>query len=272
MGVYLDWNATAPPLAACIDAMAECAREAWGNPSSVHAHGRTARARVEAAREAVAELAGADPRDVVLTSGGTEANNIALRSAFAERGGARTPRTILTSRLEHPSVVRVAEALAHEGAAGLRFVAVGADGRIDLADLARACAEVRGSVLLALQAVNHETGVVQPVAEAIAIVRARTRGEALVHVDAVQAFGRVEGCGAGADTRSVAGHKMRGPKGIGALVTRPGLRLVAGAPRRRAGARAAPGDGGPGRGGGARGGGAAREELARTLRRARPAA
>ena len=85
--VYLDWNATAPPLAACVEAMAEAAREAWGNPSSVHAHGRAARARVEEAREAVAELAGADPRDVVLTSGGTEANNIALR--FVGRGEPR---------------------------------------------------------------------------------------------------------------------------------------------------------------------------------------
>ena len=68
MAVYLDWNATAPPLPACIAAMAECAREAWGNPASVHAHGRTARARVEEARQAVADLAGADPRDVVFTS------------------------------------------------------------------------------------------------------------------------------------------------------------------------------------------------------------
>jgi cysteine desulfurase len=132
---------------------------------------------------------------------------------------------LLTSRLEHPSVLRVAEALAREGVATLRFVAVRPDGTIDLEDLARACDVPHANAILALQAVNHETGVVQPVQEAIAIVRARAHGEVHVHVDAVQAFGRVDVAAAGADTRSLAGHKIRGPKGIGALVTRPGLRV-----------------------------------------------
>src|ERR1700737_4073373 len=83
--VYLDWNATTPPLREVVEAMAAAAREAWGNPGSVHAFGRAARARVEEAREAVAQLARCDARDVVLTSGGTEANNLALRSAFTGR-------------------------------------------------------------------------------------------------------------------------------------------------------------------------------------------
>jgi cysteine desulfurase len=136
-------------------------------------------------------------------------------------------RTIVTSRLEHPSVVKVAEALAGEGKALVRFIGVLADGRIDLEELARVCAEVEGGLLLALQAVNHETGVIQPVEEAIAIARSRARpGDTLVHVDAVQAFGRVEGIARGADTRSLAGHKLRGPKGIGALIARPGLHLA----------------------------------------------
>src|SRR5436305_14257185 len=85
--VYLDWNATTPPLASVLDAMRDAAREAWGNPASIHAHGRAARAHVEDARAAVAELAECDARDVVLTSGGTEANNLALRSAFARTAG-----------------------------------------------------------------------------------------------------------------------------------------------------------------------------------------
>src|SRR5580693_7563650 len=109
MATYLDWNATAPPAPEVLDAMAAAARDAWGNPSSVHAAGRAARARVEDARESVARLARCDPRDVVFTSGGTEANNLALRSAFA--GG---PGVLVTSRLEHPSVARVAEALERE--------------------------------------------------------------------------------------------------------------------------------------------------------------
>jgi cysteine desulfurase len=214
--VYLDWNATTPPLAAVIEAMAEAAREAWGNPSSVHAFGRAARRRVEEAREAVAALARCDPRDVTFTSGATEANNLALRSAFAKETG-----VLVTSRLEHPSVTRVAEELEREGRARVRWVRVQGEGRIDLQDLARALAE--GDVrLVAVQSVNPETGVVQPIREVVAMAR---QAGARVHVDAVQAFGRSDEVAEGADSRSLAGHKMRGPKSIGALVSRPGVSI-----------------------------------------------
>ncbi|HEY2509856.1 MAG TPA: cysteine desulfurase family protein [Polyangiaceae bacterium] len=218
MAVYLDWNATAPPLPAVVEAMVEAARDGWANPASIHGHGRAARARVERGRAAVAALAGCDPRDVVLTSGGTEANNLALRSL------ATPGTTLLVSRLEHPSITRVAEALEREGARVV-WLPVRADGALDLEGVDRALAEAEGLVVVALQAVNHETGVVQPVAEVIA--RARGRTETRVHVDAVQAFGRLPGIVAdGADTRSLAGHKIRGPKGIGALVLKPGVRLT----------------------------------------------
>jgi cysteine desulfurase len=216
---YLDWNATTPPLAAVVDAMRDAALATWGNPASVHADGRAARARVEDARAAVAELAGGDPRDVLLTSGGTEANNLALRSFFAEAGG-----VLITSAVEHPSVVRVAEGLAREGRARLRWVRVHVGGAIDRDDLARACAETDERALVAVQAVNGETGVLQPVDDVIAIARAR-KGETRVHVDAVQAYGRVERLALEADTRSLAGHKIRGPKGLGALIARPGVKL-----------------------------------------------
>ncbi len=216
--VYLDWNATTPPLPSVVAAMAEAARECWGNPSSVHAEGRRARARVEAAREAVASLVGCDPRDVILTSGGTEANNLALRSAFESGGG-----TLVTSRLEHPSVTRVAEALEAEGRARVRWAFVTRDGTVDLGDVERALGE-GGVRLVAVQAVNSETGVVQSVD---AVVELAARAGAAVHVDAVQAFGRIEAAaGYGAATCSLASHKMRGPKGIGALVTPPGLPIV----------------------------------------------
>ena len=217
---YLDWNATTPPLAEVLDAMRDAGRGAWGNPSSIHAFGRAARVHVEAAREAVAELAGVDPRDVTLTSGGTEANNLAVRSAF-DAG----PGTLVTSRLEHPSVTRVAEALAQEGLAKVRWVRVCEDGTLDLEDLDRALAEedVR---LVTAQAVNHETGVIQPLAEILART-ARHPKNPRVHVDAVQAAGKIDDLARleQADSLALAGHKMRGPKGIGALVARAGARM-----------------------------------------------
>ncbi len=244
MPTYLDWNATTPPLPEVVTAMAEAARQAWGNPSSVHAVGRAARARVEDAREAVARLARCDPRDVLLTSGGTEANNLALRSAFAgaspdpgERREGRAPREslesrgrglLIVSRLEHPSVLRVAQALEAEGRATLRWLRVRPEGVIDLDDLAAALDEAghggaaRGPRLLALMAVNAETGVIQPARQAVAMAR---QAGVRVHVDAVQVWGRLADVLEDADTRSLAAHKMRGPKGIGALLSRPGLPL-----------------------------------------------
>jgi cysteine desulfurase len=227
MRVYLDWNATTPPLEEALDAMREASRKTWGNPASVHAHGRAARARVEDARAAVAELSLSDPRDVVLTSGATEANNIAIRSAFgmhAQRddAGATLLPVLLTSRLEHPSVTEVAEALEREGLLRVRWVRVREDGRIALDDLASALGEEEAPRLVALQAVNHETGVIQPVAEAAALCRAR---RVRLHVDAVQAWGRVAFDPRLAETLSLAAHKIRGPKGIGALIARPGVPL-----------------------------------------------
>ncbi len=219
--VYLDWNATTPPLSEALDAMRDVAGHAWGNPSSIHADGRAARAVVEDARAAVAQLTGADARDVLLTSGGTEANNIAVRSAFESR----EPRWLLTSRLEHPSVARVAEALAEEGRARVRWLRVTRSGVLDLADLEEALAEANGAAaLVTAQAINHETGIVQPVREVIALAHA---SGARVHIDAVQAWGKVPTEDlAAADTASLAAHKIRGPKGIGALISRAGLRLV----------------------------------------------
>ncbi|AKV01880.1 Cysteine desulfurase [Labilithrix luteola] len=243
MRIYLDWNATTPPLPEVLDAMRDAAARAWANPSSIHKDGRAARAVVEDARASVGALCGADARDVVFTSGGTEANNLALRSAFGPHAKAVKEASavgevpwLLTSRLEHPSVTRVAEALASEGRARVAWVRAKEDGTLDLEDLARAIAEAKGRVaLVTVQAVNHETGVVQPFAEVASLARA---AGARVHVDAVQAWGKID-LGVRApdvcaidpsdlgpwDTVSIAGHKIRGPKGIGALITRTGLRL-----------------------------------------------
>ncbi|HEY6081455.1 MAG TPA: cysteine desulfurase family protein [Polyangiaceae bacterium] len=207
--IYLDWNATTPPLEAVVEAMAQAARDSWGNPASVHRSGRAARDLVETAREVIAKLVDAEPRDVVLTSGGTEANNLALHQAPA----------LVTSQLEHPSVTRVAEALEAQGRP-VRWLAVPESGRLEVQAVAEALGGLPAGAVVAIAAANHETGVIQPIAELSDLVR---QAGAALHVDAVQAVGKLPAVGfAMADTLSIAAHKMRGPKGIGALVHRPG--------------------------------------------------
>jgi cysteine desulfurase len=220
--IYLDWNATTPPCREAIAAMAAAWEDAWANPASVHGPGRRARVHLDRAREAAAALAGQgfSPRDVVLTSGGTEANNLALAHAFAEPGGSLVP-----SRIEHPSVIRAAEALADRGVA-VEWIPPEPSGRVapEAAAAAIDRAARRAPVrLVALQAVNHETGVIQPIAAVADLAHARG---ARLHVDAVQAAGKLPAeAWAGADLIALAAHKIRGPKGIGALLTRPGVRL-----------------------------------------------
>lgn len=205
--IYLDWNATTPPSSQVLEAMAAAAA-CWANPASVHALGRQARGVVEGAREVLAEVLGVHPRDVVFTSGGTEANNLALHAA----------PLLVTSRLEHPSVVRVAESLAELGR--VRWLKVPESGRIDPTDLAAALVHAPPRSWVSVAAANHETGVVQPIA---ALAEVAHRAGALLHVDAVQALGKMESTAwRGADALTVCAHKVQGPKGIGALAWRQG--------------------------------------------------
>jgi len=214
--IYLDWNATAPLRPEAREAMAA----AWdldGNPSSVHAEGRRARRLVEDARAAVARAVGALPRNVVFTSGGTEANALALMPGL-RRDSAPPVERLLVSAIEHASVL-----------VGGRFPteAIGTIGVTSsgLLDLDRLLATLQGGppALVSVMLANNETGAVQPVAEAAEIVHA---AGGLLHVDAIQALGKIpfDINGLNADLITVSGHKIGGPKGVGAVVLAEGVR------------------------------------------------
>jgi cysteine desulfurase len=214
---YLDWNASAPlrpqARAAAVEALDQV-----GNPSSVHAEGRAARQLIERARGQVAALAGADPANLIFTSGATEANALALSPGWSRRPGQPPFGRLLVSAVEHPSV--------HDGG---RFgrdrvgeIPVDGQGVVDLDALRSLLGG--GPALVSVMLANNETGVIQPVREVARIVH---EAGGLLHVDAVQAPGRLsfDINNLGADLLTLSSHKIGGPKGAGALFRRAGLHL-----------------------------------------------
>ena len=213
--VYLDWNATTPLGPEARQAMA-AAWDLLGNPSSVHAEGRQARRLVEGAREAVAEAVGAQARNVVFTSSGTEANALALTPGLRRGAGARVQR-LLVSAIEHASVL----AGGRFQPDAIRKLRVNSMGQVDL-DYLRSLVAGDAPALVSIMAANNETGALQPVREAAEIVH---QAGGLLHIDAIQALGRIP-CDIneiGIDLATLSAHKIGGPKGVGALVLADGI-------------------------------------------------
>ncbi|NPV70636.1 MAG: cysteine desulfurase NifS [Firmicutes bacterium] len=218
--IYLDHAATTPVRPEVVEVMSKYMIETYGNPSSIHWFGREARKGVDEAREHCAALIGATPEEIVFTGGGTEADNLAIKGAaesYQEKGN-----HIITSAIEHHAVLHTCEYLEKKGCR-VTYLPVDADGLVDPGDVKKAITPE--TILITIMMANNEVGSVQPIKEIGAI--ARERG-VLLHTDAVQSMGQVpvDVNEMNIDLLSASGHKMYGPKGIGLLYIRKGVKVT----------------------------------------------
>jgi cysteine desulfurase len=212
--IYLDYNATTPLCEAARTAMLPFLGEKFGNPSSVHAAGREARAAIDAARDRLADLLGAKAHELIFTSGGTEANNLAILGLARSR--ATRGKHLISAKTEHHAVLNTIEHLEKREGFEVTWLSVSQAGRVDLDQLADTIRE--DTVLVSIMHANNETGVIQPLREISEICRARG---VLLHSDMVQSFGKLDA--SLADAASFAAHKFYGPKGAGLLFLRSGI-------------------------------------------------
>jgi len=223
--IELDNNATTRPSSAVIEAMTRALSETWHNPSSVHRAGQEARRAVELARASLAKLINAKPRELTLTSGGTEALDLAIKGVLESRGlfasGAAKP-VLVTTKVEHAAIRELADDLARRGAANVRYLPITREGRIDMTDAAKLM--ISEGAVVAVQWANNETGVIQPVRE---LSEACQAARATLIIDGTQWVGKMPTDVSRElfDALIFAPHKWHGPKGVGVLWSKPGLRL-----------------------------------------------
>lgn len=215
--VYLDNSATTKPHKEVVDEVADCMEKYYANPSSAHKLGVEAEKKLKAAREKVAAFLKAKPQEIIFTSGGSEANNMAVLGIVSKGDH------IITTKIEHPSIIRLLQDM-EKNSFEITYLDVNCDGLINLDEFANSIKE--NTKLISIMYVNNEMGSIQPMDKIINIVREKSK-KAKVHIDAVQAIGKlnINVKALGADLISFSAHKIHGPKGVGALYIKEGLRL-----------------------------------------------